>query len=150
MNFYNIKRNIKNLPYNIKNIFQWSKILWNNFDWDYRFLLDIIQYKLERMNNYFSNANITTDETYKEMLNSIQSCLDACHHLTSGDFENDLLDDHYDEFPFSLDEILSGKEFSDEKKESFNEMSKTIVEKEKEFSAQLFDGIRDNYEKWWD
>jgi hypothetical protein len=145
MNFYNIKRNIRNLSYNIKNIFQWSKILWNNFDWDYRFLLDIIQYKLERMNDYFSNANITTEETYKEMINGIQSCLDACHHLISRDFESDLIDNHYNKFPFSLD-----KGFSDEQRKSFDEMLKTTAEKEKKFSAQLFDGIRDNYKKWWD
>ena len=145
MNFYNIKRNIRNLSYNIKNILQWSKILWNNFDWDYRFLLDIIQYKLEKMNDYFSSANITTEETYKEILNSIQSCLEACNHLISRDFENDLIDNHYDKFSFSLDEG-----FSDEQRESFDEMLKATVEKEKEFSAQLFDGIRDNYEKWWD
>lgn len=150
MNFHNIKRNIKNLPYNIKNIFQWSKVLWNNFDWDSTFLLEIIQYKLERMNKYFSNANISTEETYREITDSIQICLDASRHLTSSDFEIELIDNYYDKFPFCLDKESVDEEERDKEQKAFLEMENNIIENEKKFSARLFDGIRDNYKKWWD
>ncbi len=48
--FYNIKRRIKRFFYSILNIAKWSKVLWNEQDWDYGFLFrdegSNLQYRL--------------------------------------------------------------------------------------------------------
>lgn len=155
---HNIMKKIKNLFYNIKNIFRWSKILWNNFDWDYTYLLEIIEYKLFCMKEYFENAKITTSETYAEMSEKIDIALDACHQLTSRDFESKLLDPHYEKYPFRADEWNDGQgrkvhgmlPMESKEKEDFLAMTKKIDDKEKEYKHQLFDTMRDYYDWWWD
>lgn len=42
--------------------FQYYPILKNNFEWDYDFLLDLIEFKLKKMSEYFWNHNIVVDE----------------------------------------------------------------------------------------
>ena len=60
---------IKNIPANIKMICQWIPILWNNWDWDYHFLLVLMQYKLKRMSKYVKKHNrlVKTDEICIQM-----------------------------------------------------------------------------------
>ena len=154
----NIIKKIKRIPYNIKTILQWSKILWNNYDWDDGFLLDIIEYKLSRMKKYFESAEITTTETYDEMLEKLNIALNACHQLISRDFELELLAPYYEKYPFHIDEWkdenglghhgmlpMKGKE-----KRDFLAMNKIIEKKESEYNHQLFDTMRDYHDWWWD
>jgi hypothetical protein len=143
---------IKRLLYNIKNIFEWSKILWNNFDWDGAYLLRIIEYKLSRMKKYFENGEITTPETYQEMLEKINIALNACKQLTSREFESELLDAHYGKYPIRYDQWLEdiNKPMTEIQHAEWVEMNRLIDEKEKEYNRQLFDTIRDHHDWWWD
>ena len=158
MRKYDIIHEIKNLPYNIKNIIRWSKILWNNFDWDDSYLLEIIEYKLSRMKEYFETANITTQETYAEMLEKINIALNACHQLISRDFEMELLNPYFEKYPFHIDEwedeqgetVHGMLPLDGQEKEDFASMNKKIVDKEKEYNHQLFDTMRDYHDWWWD
>jgi hypothetical protein len=143
---------IKRLLYNIKNIFEWSKILWNNFDWDGAYLLRIIEYKLSRMKRYFENGEITTPETYQEMLDKINISLNACKQLTSREFELELLDVHYKKYPIRDDHWIEdiNKPMTETQHAEWIEMNRLIDEKEKEYNHQLFDTIRDYHDWWWD
>jgi hypothetical protein len=149
---------IKNLPYNIKNIFQWSKILWNNFDWDDGYLMNIIEYKLSKMKKYFENGDFIEEEEYDKMLEKINVALNACHQLTSRDFELELLDPYYKKYPFHIDtwtdengRVVHGmKSMEGKEKDDFLAMTKTIDEKELEYNHQLFDTMRDYHDWWWD
>jgi len=56
-----LDRQIRILIWNIKNIIGWSRILWNNFDWDESFLFQIMEYKLLRMSEYFKTMGMSVD-----------------------------------------------------------------------------------------
>jgi hypothetical protein len=143
---------IKRFLYNIKNIYGWSKILWNNFDWDGAYLLKIIEYKLSKMEKYFENGEITTPETYQEMLDKINIALSACKQLTSREFELELLDAHYEKYPIRYDHWLEdiNKPMTEIQHAEWVEMNRLIDEKEKEYNRQLFDTMRDYHDWWWD
>lgn len=51
---------IRRFFFNIKRLIQWSRILWNNFDFDYQYLLEIISFKLKFMEKYFRECGHTT------------------------------------------------------------------------------------------
>lgn len=155
---YRLIQELKNLPYNIKTIFQWSKVLWNNFDWDHGYLLEIIEYKLSRMKKYFEHGEITTPETYANMLEQINIALDACRQLTSRDFESKLLDPYYEKYPPHIDEWLDeqGRKVhgmlpvKGQERKDFTTMIKEINKQEEEYKHQLFDTMRDYSDYWWD
>ena len=43
---------------------QYNSVLSNNYDWDYDFLLDLIEFKLKRMSNYFHTHQIVEHEDW--------------------------------------------------------------------------------------
>ena len=45
----NIKYNIKQFTHNIHNLIYWFPIIWNDYDWDYIFMLKIMRHKLNSM-----------------------------------------------------------------------------------------------------
>jgi len=145
-------KEIKRIPPNLINILKWSKVLWNNFEWDSAYLLEIIQYKLSKMKKYFETANIILPETYAEMLDKINLALDACNQLVSRDFETELHDTFYSKYPQDLENWIQhiNDPWSEEKKKEFNDMVNAVNEKEKEYEHQLFDTMRDYHQEWWD
>jgi len=47
----------------IKNLLEYFPIIWNDEDWDYAYMLDIIEYKLKRMSKYFlENGHLVNNE----------------------------------------------------------------------------------------
>lgn len=75
--FWNdIYRNIKNIPYNIKTVLSIIPVVWNNFDWDYCFLLYLMLWKLKRMEAFFSDPKMTHIVDAPKVANQIKQCID--------------------------------------------------------------------------
>jgi len=51
---------IKNLYNKIKNLIIWFPIIWNDKNWDYAYLLQILEFKLTLMRNTLKDNDITT------------------------------------------------------------------------------------------
>ncbi len=45
-------------------VFSYHSILKENYDWDYEFLIDLIEFKLKRMSNYFHTHRIVENEDW--------------------------------------------------------------------------------------
>lgn len=48
---------IYRFPYRLKRSFRWFKLMYNNHEWDHRFLMDILKYKLEDMKIFYTIEN---------------------------------------------------------------------------------------------
>jgi len=53
---YRIKRFPINLYCGIKNIIRWTPVIWNDEDWDWEYLANILEYKFRRMSKIFAKA----------------------------------------------------------------------------------------------
>ena len=73
---------VRDLPYNISKMFQWFPIIWKDRDWDFLFLLLLIQYKLGRMRRGMFN-DLCCSEDIEKITLSIKQCEDAITRLTS-------------------------------------------------------------------
>ena len=150
---------IRNLPYNIKNIFGWSKVLWNNFDWDHDYLLVILEYKLTKMKKYFENSKWIDVEEGSKTAKEIDVCLQACNKLLDEEYKNEIYEKFYDKYPIaSLEEWIDEqgrtvhgmKPMAKEERKEFKKAYKLADKTSKDLRHQLFDNMRDNLEGWWD
>ena len=82
---------MKNLFYQIKTVFDYLPVIWKDRDWDYGYLLILIQYKLKRMAKFHRKKGIHTDAD--EIAQQIDECSELCDRLTEFDYfqENDNL-----------------------------------------------------------
>lgn len=58
MFFKRFKNKIKRIPYRIKKIFKYIKLAYNDWDWDYYYMLILEKAKLEDMARYYATCNI--------------------------------------------------------------------------------------------
>jgi hypothetical protein len=149
---YDVITEIKNLPFNIKNILGWSKVLWNNFDWSGVFLLEIIEYKLKRMKKYMQEDTVIIEENANKDVAEMNICLDALNHLISNDYEHELIEKFYEKYPQDLENWIKyvNNTWSKEKRKDFDEMHKKIDILNKKYKDQLFDMLKEKCDWWGD
>jgi hypothetical protein len=156
---HEIVTEVRNLPYNIKNVFGWSRVLWNNFDWDHNYMLVILEYKLKKMKKYFETANWLEKAENDKTANEISVSLDACSKLLDEEYKNEIYGKFYEKYPIStfeewIDEqgrtVHGMKSMVGEERREFTKAYKLADKTDKELRHQLFDNMRDNFEGWWD
>ena len=114
-------RYIKRFFFNIKRIVEWIPILYNNFDWDYYYLLKIISFKLKLMEKHFREDGVTM--AAEKHANEMKSMIEICDRLIADDYaeipygRNYKLLENRTELAYAkkidTDEILTEKEFKD-------------------------------------
>ena len=62
MFFKRFKNKIKRIPYRIKKIFKYIKLAYNDWDWDYYYMLILEKAKFEDVANYFTKSNIAEED----------------------------------------------------------------------------------------
>ena len=95
-------RSIKRFFFNIKRIIEWIPILYNNFDWDYYYLLKIISFKLKLMEKHFREDGVTMSA--EKHANEMKSMIEICDRL---------IEDNYTEIPYEIAESKHDKDIED-------------------------------------
>jgi hypothetical protein len=73
---------LMNVPSNIKMICQWIPVLWNNWDWDYNFLFDILRYKMDRMSKHLAEHDVGV--TAWQRAAQLKACVDIIDRIQDG------------------------------------------------------------------
>jgi len=104
---YKIIYPIKDFIKFIKKVYDYLPILWNDRDYDYTYIVEILQYKLLRTKKCIVDNDLI--ETAKETGGKIQEIIDLLEYVKYG----------YDENIRKMDEVFGKPEFifSDENKE---------------------------------
>jgi len=160
-----LRTTIRNIPNNIKMICQWIPVLWNNWDWDYNFLLDIMKFKLQRMSNHMIKHNIILDaEKISNQMNECISCIeriqkgeytvveDEEHEKKWGKILYELIPcDHKDCKQLDIYSALAREQRKEEEERQESADIRALAEKRLEADYDLlFDTIRKNFRSWWD
>lgn len=149
----------------IKRIIDYIPILWNNEDWDYEHLLELIEFKLKRIKKCIRQNDIIVEHEIQEIENSIDKTLKA--------IDNYLY--HIENFTMLDPDELYNVEMYWKKNEDRNTYSMTYkfidgedVPEDHEFHKynekyikrlylwqqanwnRIWNTIRDNSQKWWD
>lgn len=166
--FLECKRNYKQYvtPFfylkNYKRMFKWLPVVWNDREWDYLFLLDILKYKLENDSVYYENDGVTVNS--KKVAKQMKMCIALIDRISKDDYSMfmlDKLDEKYGEFIFLPTEregytSLTRENLKDNEKlhEQYRKDSKRFMEYEdymrKQDKEYLFDTMKKHIFRWWD
>lgn len=142
----------RNIKYGIKNFWKYKSIIWYDRDWDYCFLLELVQFKLEQMSElqYKYGNSVYADKIGDEL----KRTAGLIKLLKNGNFfkNHDELDKKYGEFIFSEktfkrenEHLFSEEEYSRDFKNALEEDAKDL----KFIERKLFKLLK-NYKTWWD
>ena len=161
---------IRNISANIKMICQWIPILWNNWDWDHVFLLEVMQYKLKRMSvhikehGHLMNSDQVSDEMNQcaEIIEKITGGHDytkaetEAHEKEWGELQIDVVSQEGDTDKYiggSIDiynKIAREQGMDDVADKNRVAISQLEKEREQEDKDKLFEIMKTKIWNWWD
>ncbi|MFA5166602.1 MAG: hypothetical protein WC449_04950 [Candidatus Paceibacterota bacterium] len=147
---------MKTLIRRLKNIIRWLPILWNDADFDYGYLLDILSFKLHNMQEFFANDKLTVCIDAKDLSIEIGDALDALKRYLNDDYNKQWYDLLYEKhgyicgttnpfrlhFPDSTDNDRALKIW-----QSLNRRSDDLKQQDFEF---VFNTLKEKLQNWWD
>lgn len=135
--FKNIQYFFYDLRYGIENIFKYLPIIWKDRDWDYIYLLDLLYFKLKKMQKCISKYSCTVDAD-KDVEN-IQKTIDLIKIYN--DFDN---------FAYYTNEIDKIENSDIEDKEYYvHRYYKAIYDLEEATFEGIFYYLSKNLRGWW-
>ena len=74
--------------YGFRNLYIWFHIIWNDRDWDYQYLNELIRFKLKRMeHSHRKYSQHTNNEVYADQIKKCYILLDRI--VDDNDYENE-------------------------------------------------------------
>lgn len=131
----------------IPRLIQYIPIIWKDRDWDHYHLMALIEYKLKRMQKYFTNSRIIVDEEREQIIKEISYALSLLEKINN---THDIFNDEYEEIKRKWpNKKLIGFSCEEEKNDFLNHYRK-VDNEEQRLISEFFSYVRKNYEKWWD
>lgn len=147
-------KNIKHFFYRIKRLLDWLPIIWDDCDFDYAFLLEILNFKLKKMHEWFSSdkPNVESAPVTAKEIKKVLEYLDRYFNKSYQEFE-------YAEF--NLRYGLSNEDDFFVWQEKFQALPESAKQEWRNLGAQaetdmhndlmqVFDLLKQNIEGWWD
>lgn len=147
------------IPYGLKNLRVWFKLIWSDRNWDYHYIYVILRHKLDLMEKSIRrNGNHTEADSDADQ---IKECVDILDRLVN-DVYFDLAYKDYEEkwgeIKFKVEEnrlqldnpnVKTPEDHEEERHDFKNAMMKENILKEKDIN-RLFDLMKNNIQNWWD
>jgi hypothetical protein len=147
------------IPYGLKNLLVWFKVIWSDRNWDYHYIYIILRHKLDlmekaiRSNNNHTEANRDADQI-KECVDILDRLIDdAYFDLAYKDYEEKWggIKFRVEENRLQLDnpKVQTPEDHEEERHDFKNAMMKENILKENDIN-RLFDLMKNNIQGWWD
>jgi len=149
----------------IKSI-QYSIVLWNDFDYDYMFIMKILKYKIERTRKCLDKNKLFVG--YEEAVEKMRKAEQLLQQYINHEFVEDLYKAHKEKWgkrkikfepiidkegssyiTFYTEKAITPEQIKQEREEYHN-ILREEEKRKNEVKDELFNLIRDNIESWWD
>lgn len=131
----------------IKEIKKWFNLIHNDYDFDYGFLIDIIEFKLEKMKEYFSTHSIVVEE--RKYSKQIQVALNI---LRAGYKTNIILDSDLGDIYVNINNVnryFNNKELKFLGKYNLEKYYRATI-RERKAKYLFWKYLYYHIENWWD
>ena len=135
-------------------------VIWQDEDWDFDYLLDLIKWKLENMKKYFGEYDYLEDhaKVAQEIEEVIKNIDDYEDHITAYQKENSIpVETIYVSVPVEngchrLMEIDKDTEkpLTEEQEEKIGNYYKYLYKFQQEKWEKIWDIVKDKAQGWWD
>lgn len=147
-------KKIKHFFYRVKRLLDWLPVIWNDCDFDYAFLLEILQFKLRKMYEWFNSdkPNVESAPVTAKEIKKVLACLDRYFNETyrkveyaEFDVKHDLSND--DDFWTWQVKFQALPESAKQEWRNLGIQAETDMHND---LMQVFDLLKQNIEGWWD
>ena len=152
----------RNIKYGIENLIKWFPTIWNDRDWDYCFLYDLLYFKLKNMEKFQRKYGHSVSN--EEIANEIKPCIEVLGRLIEDDYKDEVwlaLRERWGDFEFEDCEdkpgysklVIPGVKTEEDRKEYRADIKRCVDSEEEAIQKDLsllFDTMKENIRKWWD
>jgi hypothetical protein len=139
-----------NIKYGVKNLWRYRKVIWNDRDWDYAFLLYLVEFKTKAMSDTIRKYGMSVSS--EEIADELAEVSQLLGRLANDDFEKHA-DEHYkkwhDEKGFQFEDIFKPDPKSEEYLASLKVAWKNDAQDRRLAEKKLFK-LLTRYRNWWD
>ena len=154
--FYELRKTI----YKLKRSCRWFVRTWNNYDWEYDYLIQMMVSKMEDMRYQFDVTDknfidlrhqpISFNEENTDTEDNLKG-LDEAIEIGKRIIRNDYIEYTPDvEKWFETHSFLEGDEMPDSLRKEWENYNRIAEKKEQDDRKNFFNIIRDEHQKWWD
>jgi hypothetical protein len=155
---WNTRWHVKSFFVSLHNFWKWKGIVWNDRDCEVESFLKLLEFKLYNMGHRLTEArdSETTREGEKilELARSVQYLIEPDNikrlfresRKIPDDFGDIELITDKDGFP----QIVGKYDNNEELQKLHKKLTNKQIKKHEQIKKELFDGMRDGYESWWD
>lgn len=144
------------IKYGIKNLIKWFSVIWKDRDWDYEFLLIILEYKITSMEKFYSSEKVWGKD--EDVITQLKFCKELLKRIRDDQYTEEQLvsvEEKYGELLPIMTRDEQGRlcmSFSySEEEENARAGAYREAERLKQNDIHLlFNTIRDNFLSWWD
>lgn len=158
--FWKVSHPIKRFFENFKRSSKWFVRMWNNYDWESTYLIEMMVEKMKDMRYQFDVRDKHFINLRHQPVNFSEDCDEFTDLLKSLDEaievgERILKDDYLHYTPkvkkwFDENILVLNSEMPDDVKDEFIKCCEKEVKDQKKDRKKFFNIIRDNHELWWD
>lgn len=139
--FSDIRIFLRNIFIGIKNIIEYTPIIYQDRDWDYQYLLYLMKFKLKRIRKCIKDDNIIVDA--QKVSEEIQIAIEKIDELEKSD-------ELYENASQLLLQQIKDTDNKDLKEELIKQYYIGLYKFEEEQWLSLWTHIYYNMQKWWD
>lgn len=140
----------------IKNVFTWFPIVWSDRDWDYAYILIMLDKKLEKMSKHHAKGRMANSTEIQQTLDELRETI---NRILEEDYEDEAFlgnEDLLEKREITFTELEDGnylvnfEGLTEEEEEKFRECVKKEDILHQDDINKLFDTMKDDIQKWWD
>jgi len=154
---------IKRFYRKIKNILSWMPILWENYEWDYVYLLKIIKKKLELMEDFYLHSEQAYSLDSEKTADDIREAIAILDRMIECDYLSVALekfDEKYPDYEWGkfdtkpvegrTDAVEWVNDMTEEQQKLFRECGKISDDMENLDYEAFFNYLKNRLRFWWD
>lgn len=167
----NIRYWLKRKKNQINRVFDFLPIIWNSYDFDYRYSIDIFKKSLERQVDYLESNNSHT-ESASHNASRIRTAIRFMDKVYEDEYSTEYFDELHDKYgksffnfvptervdengePYYTLEVTYENARDDDHNREINEISRQMMlkanDKQKRAHKLLWDFVEHNIQHWWD
>lgn len=135
----------------VENIIYWLPIIWKDRQFDYGYLLNMMNHKLKYMEKFFNSDDAWCADA-KEIASELAEFRKLLEYIETRQFEEDAMKPYYDKYPILYTDFIRqlNKQMTDEQTVLFRKCCNDIETKYYTAMDELCKIFKNKLLNWWD
>ena len=156
---------LKHFIHKVIQVCQWLPVIWNDEDYDFEYLLILMQYKLKRMKASMGNNRIIEHQELKNIIIEINKCISVIDEYKNA---REIYEEYYEKCPVSIGyrsepskqtngcttmvsiNLSTGKKLTEKENQLYCKWVRNFYNFEQKKWEEIWDRLKENVQKFWD